>query len=387
MTRKPRILILGGTGVFGNRLARHLARWDDIALILTARSAPRARDAAAALGADVQGIALAHGPDLAAQLKDIAPFAVIDCSGPFQRADYATARAVLEAGAHLIDLADARDYLSGYRAALDMLARRAGLCALAGASSTPALSSAVVADLTQGWHTVQDIDLAITPGGRSEVGQAVIDAVLSYAGRSVPTWEQGRVTRATGWQAGQAFTLPHLGHRAVAPVETFDAELLGPRHNVQGHVRFYAGLESRLEQLGLNTISWLRARHLFPDPAFLAPALCSFRRITRRWMSDRGAMMVQISGVDARAQPVTVTWSLLAEQDHGPFVPVMAAAAALHKLLHAPPAPGARLACDALSLDEITAEMGPYALFITTRISDNPSASVAVAQIEASLRA
>ena len=71
----------------------------------------------------------------------MSPWLVIDASGPFQSASYDLARATLDLGAHWIDLADARDYLMGFEAALDPIARRKGLVARAGASSTPALST------------------------------------------------------------------------------------------------------------------------------------------------------------------------------------------------------------------------------------------------------
>ena len=40
--------------------------------------------------------------------------------------------------------------------------------------------------LTQGWQRVDTIDIAITPGGKSEVGRSVIEAILSYVGKEVP---------------------------------------------------------------------------------------------------------------------------------------------------------------------------------------------------------
>ena len=94
---KRRILILGGTGVFGKRLAVHLsqnlAKLPEIEVIITSRRLDRASKAAEALKQnnpdyDVIGFALDHRKGLQQALDDLKPFIVVDCSGPFQSATY-----------------------------------------------------------------------------------------------------------------------------------------------------------------------------------------------------------------------------------------------------------------------------------------------------------
>ena len=160
MTRR-RVLLIGGTGVFGSRLAHHLARFDGLDLILSSRDGAKAKALARTIrhaeNTQVSGIGLDHRRDLAVRLAEIAPWLVIDASRPFQGASYDVPWAALEAGAHVVDLADARDYILGYGAAIDELARSRGLVALAGASSTPALSTAAAAELTRGWRRTRAI--------------------------------------------------------------------------------------------------------------------------------------------------------------------------------------------------------------------------------------
>ena len=383
MTR--RILILGGAGVFGSRLARHLAGHpEDLGgaeLIVTSRDAGRAERLAGVLrglgGPPARGLAVDTREGWPGVLTSLAPWAVVDCSGPFQGAGHAVAEATLRAGAHAIDLADARDYLAGYPA-LDAIARRVGVTGLAGASSTPALSGAVARRLTRGWSRVEAVEIAIVPGGRSEVGRAVLDAVLSYAGRPVPVWREGRLASTTGWTGARTITVPGLGRRRVAPVETFDAERLGPALGAS-RVAFRAGLESTPEQRGLELLAWLRRRGLGPDPRRLAGILHAARRLTRLTTGDTGGMVVTATGFRAVAPsgaqaPCRATWTLLARRDHGPQVPTLAAAAALRALARGELAPGARLADEDLSLARIEAEMSPYA--IETRVeADPPEAS------------
>lgn len=361
-----RVVLIGATGVFGRRLARHLSRMDGLDLVLTSRSADKAealaKELATEAGVPVSGIAFDRDKDLVASLAALQPWLVIDASGPFQHQGYEVPAAALLLGAHVIDLADARDYLTGYGPQLDELAQRRGRVALAGASSTPGLSAAAARELSEGWQRLDTVDIAITPGGRSEVGPAVIAAVLSYAGKPIPIWREGELQTTPGWSVGEVIDMPGLGPRRVAPVETVDAETLGSSLAVQSRVNFSAGLEAGIEQWGLALLAWLRRRGWLKDPAPLVPHLVRARRITRLWTSDRGGMRVAITGIDAKGRPRRAYWSLLAENDDGPQVPTLAAAAAVRALLVDGIAPGACSAAEALDLAAIEAEMTPYAI-------------------------
>lgn len=361
-----RVVLVGATGVFGRRLAHHLVRMGGFELILTSRTAAKAEalavELATANGSAVRGVAFDRDRDLIASLAALAPWLVIDASGPFQGASYELPAAALILGAHVVDLADARKYLAGYPAALDELAKARGLVALAGASSTPALSAAAARDVTEHWQRIDTIDIAITPGGRSEVGPAVIAAVLSYAGRPVPIWREGTLQETMGWGSGEAVAMPRLGSRRVAPVETIDAQTLGPGLAVRSRVSFSAGMESVIEQWGLGVLARLHRRGWLADPGALAPCLLAARTLTRLGTSERGGMCVSVSGLDAKGRPRAAYWFLLAENDDGPQVPVLAAAAAVRALLAGTLAAGARSAAEALDLAAIEAEMAPYSL-------------------------
>jgi len=339
---------------------------DGLDLVLTSRSAGKAEALAQELAAEasvpVSGAGLDRDKDLVASLAALEPWLVIDASGPFQQQGFEVPTAALLLDAHVVDLADARGYLTGYGPQLDALARQRGLVALAGASSTPALSAAAARELSEGWERLDSIDIAITPGGHGEVGPSVIAAILSYAGKPVPIWREGELQATPAWGVGEVIDMPGLGPRRVAPVETADAETLGPGLAVQSRVRFAAGLEAGIEQWGLVLLAWLRRRGWVADLAPLVPYLVKARRITRLWTSDRGGMRVAIAGIDAKGRPRRAYWSLLAENDDGPQVPTLAAAAAVRALLADAIVPGARSAAEALDLAMIEAEMTPYAI-------------------------
>lgn len=363
-----RILLIGATGFFGERLARRLADLDGVELVLSSRDALRASRLADALAAARPGL-LARGiafdrKDAAAaeRLKAIAPFLVIDVSGPFQDVTYDLARSALDAGAHWIDLADARDYVLGFQKALDALARERGLVARTGASSTPALSFAAVEDVTRGWRRLDSVDIAIMPGGAGTVGQAVIRAILHYAGRPISTFKEGAPATEIGWGALRLIETPNIGRRVVSPVETADADLIAGRFTVASRVSFAAGLESRLEQVSLRMLAGLRSSGLFSRLELMAPVLERARRITARFAKDRGGMTVDCAGLDADGRPIWTRWWLCAVSGQGPSVPVLPALALTRKLLAGGVPAGAEPATSVLSLADIEAEMPPGAI-------------------------
>lgn len=369
-----RVLVIGGTGVFGKRLARHLLTFEGIELFISSRTAATAENLVKELKAGnpdvpVYGLALNLHKNLQSRLDQIRPFVVVDCSGPFQSANTDAARTILKAGAHLIDLADARDYLANFSSQLDELARARGVVALTGASSTPTLSTCVVDHLTQGWQRVDTIDMCISPGGKSEVGRSVIEAIMSYAGKEIPIWRDGRLSNVTGWRNARVVDIPNLGRRRVAAVETLDAEYLGALHKVTSRVSFSAGLESPIEQRGIEAIAALRQRGLLLSLKFLIPMLLKARRLTRVPTSDNGGMLVDVRGLDALGRFTQARWSLVARRDHGPFIPILPAAAALEKLLRKDVEPGANLAFNEVTLSDILKQMTPYSITTDTDVA------------------
>lgn len=362
-----RVLLIGATGEFGRRLAGHLVGMSGIDLVLTSRSLDRAEALVRGIssiepGSCLSAISFDRTGDIAAISEQLKPWLVIDASGPFQGADFTTARAAIASGAHWIDLADARDHILAFPSALDTLARAKVVAAFTGASSTPALSAAVVRHLTEGWQRIDTVDLAIFPAGRTRVGRAVLEAVLSYAGRPVNVWREGRPDTVTGWGSLEQIDLPHLGVRAMAPVETADADLLQRQFGVKARVAFYAGLELRLERLGMLALARARQYGWLGDLRRWAPALEMGRELTRFFASNAGGMSVDVRGLDASGIPTLSRWFLLAEKGDGPHVPVMAALALTRKLLAGLDTNGATAADTCLTLAEIEAEMTPLAI-------------------------
>ncbi len=361
------ILIIGATGVFGSRLASHLARTSDYRLLLASRSYSRSRNLAERLiarpgtTASVEPIALDTTSGIEAALAAAQPDLVVDCSGPFQSMDYRVPLAAAAAGAHFVDLADGRQYVLGFERALDAPFRSGNLVALTGASSSPALAAAAVVELTRDWKRVDHIDVAIVPGGRSEVGEAAVAAALSYCGKPVPVVAAGVLGQALGWGTRRHIDLPSVGNRTVASVETSDAELLQNLYPEATSIRFWAGLESPFEQWGMAAIAKLRRLGWLHRPERLAPLLIRARKLTRLMSGTTGAMSVRVIGLDREAHWTQAEWRLTARMNEGPQVPPSPAAAAIREILAGTRPPGARRALD-IPLSAIEAELVGYAI-------------------------
>lgn len=370
-----RILLIGATGNFGQRLAHNLARVAGIELCLASRSKAKAQLLADTVmaqspGAHVTAVQLERENDLEARLVENLPWLVIDASGPFQGADYRVPLAAMSAGAHFIDIADGLDYLRGFDDALDGLARARQRVCLGGVSSSPALSSAVVAALTRGWQRIDSIDIAITPDGTGDVGHAAVAGVLTYAGQPVPQFRHGNLQSVLGWMRSKRIHLPRLGWRRVAPVETIDAELLSRHFKVQSRVAFYAGLESPIEMTGLRCLARLRSMGTVRSLLPLVSPLVRARALTRLTSGLSGGMVVEIGGLNSHGRWTHAKWSLLAEEGHGLNVPGLPVVAAVRLLLDEHIACGARVVCGEIALDRIEAEFTHLAITTQTQIEE-----------------
>ena len=333
---RKRIVLVGASGVFGTRLAAMVARWPDVVLVLAARNlAPlEALTADLAKTKPAAKIEVAQLDRLDPKgLAVLAPWAVVDAAGPFQGQDHAFPRAVLRARAHYIDLADARDFVAGFEAALDPEARAAKRWAITGASSTPALAHAALDAMTAGWTRIDRVEAAISPGAKAPRGLSVIRAILAWTGAPVRVFTDGRWATRPGWSAPRRTPFPGLGRRWTSLAETPDLDLLPARFHVRRDAIFRAGLELPVLHLGLWLLSLLRRARLTSTLEPLAVLLGEAAGLVAPLGSDRGGIVVSAEGQDADGAPRLARWSLYAEAGSGPHTPAAPAAATLRALL------------------------------------------------------
>lgn len=369
-----RILVVGGYGAFGARIAERLARERDLDLVIAGRDENRAREGANALRrfakARIGHRVLDARKVTAAALAADGPAGsvVIDASGPFQSSDYSLARAAIGARHHYIDLADQRPFVSGI-ATLDSEARRAGVLVVSGASSVPGLSSAVVEDLSAHFASMHAVDIGISPGNSFDPGVATTESVLSGIGRPLTIRIDGTARQVFGWQGLHRHTFSGLGRRWLGHVDVPDLELLAERYPALSRVTFRAGVEVAPMHLGLWALSWLVRAGLLRRPERLARPLLSLKRRLAWLGSDAGGMFVTVAGQDRNGRHRVLEWSLVARSGHGPYVPAMSSVILAKRLARGIEKRKGAMACMALfPLTDLAAETAD--LDITCRIDD-----------------
>jgi len=362
---KQRILLFGGSGVFGFRLADRLLKTTDCGLIIAGSSAARCEETITKLkqrhpASQVQTFIADRKIISAAALRELGAAIVVDTAGPFQASALTLAEAAIDAGCHFIDIADARDYVAAFPA-LDARAKQKGVLAVTGASSTPALSNAVLDTLTMGWQHVERVDIAISPGNKTPRGLSVVRAILSYAGRPVRLLEDGAWRSRPGWSLLHRKPMPDLGVRWMSLCDTPDLDIIPQRFPNIRTVRFFGCLELGFLHLGLSACCLLVRAGLVSSLLPAAGWFLNIANLLQNFGTDRGGMTVEAAGTDADGHSVTATWSLLAEAGDGPNIPILPALALIRRLLDGKEtARGATHCAGLLKLDEIEREFSGF---------------------------
>lgn len=353
-SRACSVLVVGGYGGFGRRLIELLENLGLERIFVAGRSYERARAFCDGRADNLTPVEIDRAHSCDAVLRQHAPDILIDAAGPFQLygdAPYALVETCIAQGISYLDLADGREFVCGIDR-YDAAARQKGVFVLSGASSVPALSGAVIATLTKKVTPIERIDIGISPAGGTLMGPNVVRAILSYAGRAVDVLQDGKWQRRHCWTDLQARQLdiagqPSLNRRRFSLCDVPDLALWPDIYPSLRSMRFAAALEPAITHFGMAALAWLVRLGLLRNAGFLAPVL---DRIAR-WMPAglrRGGMYVRIDGGGGFAD-----WTLIAEGDHGPYIPTMASTAIVARVLNGQsPPPGARACTRELELSD-----------------------------------
>jgi hypothetical protein len=353
-----KILILGGYGVFGGRLAELLSDIPSLELLICGRN----QDVAVAFCAAYKGQASVcpmklDRKDVAGALHAERPDLVVDASGPFQ--DYGTNRyavitACIAAGVDYLDFADAADFVFGV-SQFDAQAKAAGVFVLSGVSSFPVLTAAVLRELARSMAIVS-VDGGIAPSPYAGIGLNVMRAVVGYAGSPVKLLRGGVQSHGIGLAESRRFTVAVPGRMPLrnihfSLVDVPDLLVLPPEHPTMQDIWMGAGPVPEILHRLLNLLA--KARAALGLPSFEPLSRLFYAALNlMKFGEHRGGMFVRARGLrDGMA--VERSWHLLAEGNDGPYIPSMAVEAIVRKLLRGErPAAGARPATDALELSD-----------------------------------
>jgi saccharopine dehydrogenase-like NADP-dependent oxidoreductase len=154
------VLILGAFGTFGRLITDNLARTTDLPIIAAGRRLPERHEE---YRPGIRTLAVDSHALNAAELKKLNPAVLIDTVGPFQTRDRKLAQICIALGIHYLDIADGRDFVQNV-GALNAVAMERNVLVVSGASTLPALSSAVIENLAGAFSEIEAIDIGIAPG-------------------------------------------------------------------------------------------------------------------------------------------------------------------------------------------------------------------------------
>lgn len=353
-----KILILGGYGVFGGRLAQLLSNIPQVTLFICGRDAQKA----SAFCTGFEGLAVAlplalDRCDIVDGLVRLNPDLVVDASGPFQDYGidhYRVVEACVAAEVNYLDFADGADFVFGI-SQFDQQAKAAGVFVLSGVSSFPVLTAAVLREMAKTMDILK-VEGGIAPSPYAGIGLNVMRAVVGYAGAPVKLVRNGAVGNGVGLAESIRYTVAVPGRLPLrnirfSLVDVPDLQVLPPEHPTMTDIWMGAGPVPEILHRILNLLA--KARHRLNLPSF-APLSRLFYTVLNlmKFGEHRGGMFVRAEGF-SNGQKVERSWHLLAEGDDGPFIPSMAIEGLIRRSLNGQlPAAGARPATHALELSD-----------------------------------
>lgn len=327
-----RVLIIGGYGNFGQRIAELLAREPDCQLIIGGRDVNKGTQLTRILKtrtpAEAVHLDIHQGLDEA--LKRIAPTIVIHTSGPYQGQDYHVARICIEHGCHYIDLADARAFVSGI-GVLHQQAAEKGVLVCAGASSVPALSSAIIDEYADEFASLDSVRYGISTAQRTGRGLATTSAVLSYAGKPFTTLVNNELKYVYGWLGLSFRKFWKLNHRPMGNCDIPDLDLFPKAYPSLSNVQFQAGLEMKFIHTTLFMLSWLVRLKMVSSLQPLAPHLLKAAGMFDFMGSDDSGFFMEMTNKNRSDR---ILFELVAHSGDGLYIPCIPSVLLTKKLIH-----------------------------------------------------
>jgi len=352
------VLIIGGYGQFGGRLSQRLSDIADIEVLVAGRTLLKAEALCKAHGGNLHPIYFDGSGNLDAQLRAMNPWLVIDAAGPFQGVfghGYDLAESCIKHGAHYIDLSDSGTFTQGI-GALDKKAKTAGVAIISGASSVPALSSAVVDAAQANFARITSIEGGISPGGKIDIGTSVTQAVLSYLGKPLKIFKGGAWTEELGYSRVHKHIIAPTGEKPIPRLfglcDAPDLLLFPDHYEGVDTVRFYGSQELWLIHINLRLLAWLQKCGLVRNLQNHARLFSRIGTWLGHFASERGGMYMEIMGIENDGSPISQHWHLIAEDGDGPFIPTLAAEILTRRWLAGKPRTGARAAVGEITLPE-----------------------------------
>jgi len=348
-----KIVILGGYGTFGSLISEQLVNSANV--VIAGRDRERGQKFADSIGANY---VLCNAKDKGSLQNAVSgAFIVINASGPFLPKGYSIPQTCIEENCHYIDLADDREYVKEFKQ-LHELASERGIFACTGASTTPAVTHALVSELISQVGNPHSIKIYLTAGNKNNPGVSTFESILSYAGTPIQVWSNNKWEKFLGWGLSEMFHFPDpIGKRFVQLCNVPDLELF-PKLFGAEQVIFKAGVELPIFNLGLSVLAQVKRYVPQINLPALAEPLVKISGLFRNFGSFSGGVLVWLENESGDRKSLAFVTS-----QNGPRIPTSPAVLLARKILQTgPPTRGAFPCLGFVNLEEFQSYLEPFGI-------------------------
>ena len=192
------VLVIGGQGRVGSKIAQDIATHTDATVVITARHSRNS------LPSELQGLSI---KSLTLDLSDLDSLRqavsqsqlVIDAAGPFQTQDDRVLACCLEAGVNYLDISDHPQFT---RQALShhVTAEKVGVTAIINTGIFPGISNSLVRQAVETLDQPETIHLSYVVGGSGGAGVTVMRTTFLGLQHPFSAWLEGK------WQSVEPYT-------------------------------------------------------------------------------------------------------------------------------------------------------------------------------------
>ena len=354
------VIVLGGTSIFGGRIAAGLAESKDIHVKIASRHPEKATTFAKQIGAELVQCDASDAKSLESIVKDAD--LLIHTAGPFQGNDYRVAQTCIDNGVHYLDISDGREFVCGITG-LDSAAKKRGVVVGSGASSVPTITNAMIEEISGEFTEIDTIQIALSPGNQNPRGASTIGSILTYLGRPIQVWENNNWQSTSGWSDRRRLEFPDkVGKRDVFRCEVPDMDLFPTKWNART-LRFHAGVELNIINRSLSAIGWARQYVPMPWLPELAGIMTSLSRLLFPLGSKNGALSIWITGSCHNTKRIERRIAIVTDDD-GPATPSAPGILLARKILIDNSMPTGAYPCDGfLSFAEVTQHLKKHGVW------------------------
>lgn len=253
---KRKVLVLGNDSAVSRCIGTALGKDSSIECVIGNNRPDEVRAFAEQIGAAAVHVDFEDPASLRKVLDGV--FAVVNtCPPSFAQGGYRVAGQCAKNAVHYLDLASTRAHVTGITS-LNRKAEAGACLVVAGATSVPAISGALVDSLTNEFDHVQEIHTAVFPVDDESPWFARLRTLSGCVGRPMQIKQMGRWRNTYGWSEPESIRFPApVGQRRVYLCDVPDLDLFPRRYGAQT-VTFRVGLRQPLLNYALSGLSRFR---------------------------------------------------------------------------------------------------------------------------------